>query len=593
MKRIHPLIVVTWLVGIAFSPGALAAQVDARLSSQKAYVGVPVQLYVTIVNAADHEPPVLPEVNGLDFALAGTPSVQSQMTIINGHTTRNETLTYAIRVTPREPGRYTIPALTVTADGKAFATPTFTLVAIPSETGDLLFTEIQGVDESIYVGQPLPLTLRVGIRPFADEAHGIELNEAQMWSRISQDHSDWGIFTDTLRTMGQQGQRPGGVIETRVNDKGESLTYFVYEITASAYPNNAGTADIGRVHIVAAYPTGLETTRDFFGRDGLRLAGVRPITASADPPDVAIRPIPTLDRPADFRGAVGRYTIETRAEPGEVDAGDPITLAIRVRGDGPTHLLPAPPLADLAELTDRFLVPDEPLAGVVQDDAKIFSTTLRPRSADVNAIPAIPYSYFDPNSERFVTTASNPIAVTVREGQRLDLSRIVTADGLGEVPDAAPAKDDAGVPSVFFANMPIEAAALNPTQPRSLSWFIAIALALPPLLFVGLVLLRRALGWDWRDTDRQRAAEQIAKAKTIDELIEAVRAYAVQRLALPRGATGHEIVTHLSVEHRDAGAVQRWFAAGDAARFAPGLNSDIESMRTEADRCVEELEASR
>ena len=207
------------------------------------------------------------------------------------------------------------------------------------------------------LASPLPLTLRIGIRPFTDEARAIELDEAQMWSRISQDHSDWGIFTDTLVQMGQQRQRPSGRVETRVNDEGETLTYYVYEISASAYPNNTGTAEIGDVHVVAAYPTGLEETRDFFGRVGLSLAGVRPITASAEVPDIAIRPIPFEGRPEDFRGAVGRYTIETRATPGEVDAGDPVTLAIRVRGNGPTHLLPAPPLADLATVNRRLYGP--------------------------------------------------------------------------------------------------------------------------------------------------------------------------------------------------------------------------------------------
>ena len=107
MKMRRTKLYILWiaLIGVVSVPGALAAQVDARLSSTQAYVGVPVVLYVTIANAADHEPPVLPTVAGLDFALAGTPSIQSQTTIINGRTTHNETLTYAIRVTPRQAGK--------------------------------------------------------------------------------------------------------------------------------------------------------------------------------------------------------------------------------------------------------------------------------------------------------------------------------------------------------------------------------------------------------------------------------------------------------------------------------------------------------
>lgn len=602
MKQSKLYVLLAVLIGAAFAPGVLAAQVDARLSSTQAYVGVPVVLYVTIANAADHEPPQLPQVAGLDFALAGTPSIQSQTTIINGRTTHNETLTYAIRVTPRQAGQYVIPALTVTADGKAFTTPAYTLTAVASETGDLLFTEIEGLSDAIYVGEPLPLTLRVGIRPFVDEAREIELDEAQMWSRISQDHSDWGIFTDTLVAMAQQGQRPSGRVETRVDDHGETLTYYVYEISASAYPNNAGTAEIGTVHVVAAYPTGLEETRDFFGRVGLRLAGVRPITASAGAPDIAIRPIPTEGRPDDFRGAVGRYTIETRAEPREVDAGDPVTLAIRVRGNGPTHLLPAPPLADLPRLTDDFVVPDEPLAGVVQGDAKVFTTKIRPKTTDAAAIPAISYSFFDPDSERFETVMSQPIAIEVREGKRLDLSRIVSANGVdigsnaagGERSSSFTGSDDTGQAAhVFFANMPIDSANLSGNAPRSNGFVIVLALLVAPLFFTGAVLVRHMRESTVSDPGGKHTLKQIASIQTLDELAQTVRTFASQRLGLPGGATHQEIVDRMREQGIDARTLDRWLTTCETARYAPGLAHEMESMRVEATRCIRDLEAQR
>jgi hypothetical protein len=53
----------------------------------------------------------------------------------------------------------------------------------------------------------------------------------------------------------------------------------------------------------------------------------------------------------------------------------------------------------LPELTEDFKVPDEPLAGVVQDDAKLFTVSIRLRREGVVQIPGISPSFFDPREE--------------------------------------------------------------------------------------------------------------------------------------------------------------------------------------------------
>ena len=89
-----------------------------------------------------------------------------------------------------------------------------------------------------------------------------------------------------------------------------------------------------------------------------------------------------------------------------VKAGDPITLLFGIAGTGPLELVQAPPLAELPALTADFKVPNEPLAGYVEEARKVFSTTIRPRKAGISEIPPIPFTYFDPEIGKFVTTAS-------------------------------------------------------------------------------------------------------------------------------------------------------------------------------------------
>ena len=113
--------------------------------------------------------------------------------------------------------------------------------------------------------------------------------------------------------------------------------------------------------------------------------------------------------------------------PTSVKAGDPITLQIGITGDGPMNLVQAPPLVVLPQLTADFKVTSEPLAGIVEGDAKLFTASIRPRHAGITQIPAIPLSFFDPSTEKFVTVKSEPIAITVAEADRLALGSIVGA----------------------------------------------------------------------------------------------------------------------------------------------------------------------
>jgi hypothetical protein len=141
---------------------------------------------------------------------------------------------------------------------------------------------------------------------------------------------------------------------------------------------------------------------------------------------ITVLPLPTEGKPSDFRGAVGEYQIHamTRATHAVVD--EPVTMTIAVTGEGRLTDLSAPPLSTLSDLTADFIVTDEPLAGIVMNDAKVFTTTVRPRRTDVKAIPSIPLSFFDPSTKKYVTVHSQPIPLRVRPAEKLDIRDIVS-----------------------------------------------------------------------------------------------------------------------------------------------------------------------
>ncbi|WP_158265489.1 BatD family protein [Blastopirellula marina] len=485
---------------------AHAADLQAALSSREAYVGAPIMLHLEVANASSHDEPTLPEVRGLDIQSAGAPSRSTQTTIINGRRTDRTSATYTWRITPRQAGTFEIPPIDLKVDGQIRSTRPMRFVATKSETGDLLFAEITGQQKEIYVGQPLTLTLNLWIKPYHNNEFDLTLSEENMWQMISEG-TNWGAFTERMTELAENRQRPGGEEVLRTDSNGQERAYYQYQIEATVYPKKPGQIEVGDLQIVVDYPTRLAKSRDPFGsmfdddffggmspfggrdfspfrRNSLSVVASRPVVAEATVAPIDVKPVPTAGRPADYRGTVGQYQIVTQALPTDVKAGDPITLHIGIRGDGPMELVQAPPLAALPQLTADFKVANEPLAGLVEGDTKLFTTTIRPRREGITEIPAIPLTFFDPAKEAFVTVKSEPIAIHVSKAERLALDSIVGNPSSADRPhddqaSAAPTldlqnytRDDALTSSSSQGNWPWMLAMLLPPLAVALAWVV-------------------------------------------------------------------------------------------------------------------------
>ena len=116
---------------------------------------------------------------------------------------------------------------------------------------------------------------------------------------------------------------------------------------------------------------------------------MRPIVAEAIVEPIDVLPIPTAGRPADYRGAVGKYQIVTEATPSTVKAGDPIKLLHRHRGHRPDGIGPGAAAGRIAGARRAdFKVPNEPLAGFV--DRTIARCSRRPSARARQASPKSP-----------------------------------------------------------------------------------------------------------------------------------------------------------------------------------------------------------
>lgn len=572
-----------------------AAEVKLHLSSREAYVGAPIVAQLSVNNAGPHDVPVFPDIPGVTIRDMGAPSRSTQTTIINGRRSERSSVTYAWELTPRKEGKLKIPSISIKIDGKTISTDPITFVARKSETGDLLFVDVSGAAPRAYVGEALRLTLRIWVRPYADDQYNVKLSEADMWGLISPERSRWGVFAGALEELASRRQRPRGREVLRKDSEGIERSYYLYEIDHVVHPAGPGRLDAGDVDIVMTYPTGLKPSDGFFSMGELALAGARPLVKRAIVDPMEIRALPAENRPSGFNGAVGRYDISASALPKSVHVGEPVTLTLTIRGNGNLETLSAPDLANQPELERDFRVPDEPLAGVMENGAKVFTVSLRPRRAGVQQIPPIRLVFFDPRLEKFVTSRSEAIPLHVRPAETLSMDRVVSvasgastdpAKATDASPTATPTDDPVVTPSL-----------LRRTRVLTGGWLTA-ALICPPLVFAGL-----ATGLRWRrrreTTSRLRQAGRLAKERLRhvddpEQIASTVIGYIADRLDEPRRSmTGGEAVGRL--RHK-GGATDTLaqatdlFACCEEFRYGGSTPGDLETLTVRAKLCIDAIE---
>ena len=406
-------------------PSILAATASLSVDTRTIHAGMPFTLTLSARGFEEHPAPAAPElaVEGCTVTWLGvSPSVSTQITIVNGQRTeeRDVTFNYRWRVLPATAGTYRLPPLTVEQGGVAATTPaaTFQATEVPDTTDMIVRMRLPGDD--VFVGETFDaavewlLAREVESYEFAVplfELDGAEVEAAPGAGRKVPFAAGAGEVSLAL-------ERGREVVD------GRQYTRFVFPARITLA--RSGVFDLDPVRVAARLQTGEE--RDRFGFRNPRYELFR---AEGRPRRLMVRALPVSGRPASFVNAVGRgFSIEVAASRTIVSVGDPIDLTIRLRGDAPLEGLSLPPLDGPQGLPAAlFGVPEGSVAGSVdaQTNSKVFEVTVRVRSDEAGEIPPIAFSWFDPRAREYRTARSRPIALSVERAELVGAREVVTA----------------------------------------------------------------------------------------------------------------------------------------------------------------------
>src|SRR5262245_27821622 len=432
--------------------------VTAVLSNSEATVGETVELQIKVTGPGDARPPEEISIDGLEIHSTGT---SRQFEIHNFST--SSSVTYNYTILPLRAGRFTIPPQTVRAGGKILRTPELALNVAdapsrppPTTTrsgrsaqsqttnaGDLVFAELIVPKKTAYVGEIVPVQIRMGF-------------DARVHPRLTEppDITGQGFTAQKLQQSSQN-------LET-INGRPFEVVTFKTAIAAA----RAGKFEIGPVKAKAQVvvprrrnaprsrsPFDLFDLDDpfsdpFFSNPFAGFGERRDIQITSDPVALEVKPLPP-NAPPSFSGAIGSFTMATDAKPKSVQVGDPITVTTTIAGRGNFDRVNAPLLED-----DRGWHKYPPSSKFKQDDevgisgTKTFEMVVSPNE-NKQSLPVLAFSYFDPAKEQYVTLHSEPTAITVQGGaappavaaQQPASSPATGATGRAPTPDSTKPQD--------------------------------------------------------------------------------------------------------------------------------------------------------
>src|SRR6266446_4047364 len=500
-----------FLIGI--TAGILAAgfafadppSVTAVLSNSETAVGEMVELQIKVTGPGDAQPPEEISIDGLEIHATG----QSRQFEIHNFST-SSSVTYNYTILPLRAGRFPIPPQTVRAGGSLLRTPELTLnvadapgrssAARPSRgtqsqsvrASDLVFAELVVPKKTAYVGEVVPVQIRMGfdprVRPRLIEppeitGQGFTAQKLQESGQISETINGRPYDVVTYKTAiaaARAGKFEVGPVKARAQ-------VLVPRARTAPRPRSRSPFDQFDLDDPFSDP--------FFSNPFAQLGERREVEIKSEPVALEVRPLPP-NAPSSFSGAIGNFTMTTEAKPKTVQVGDPITITTTISGRGNFDRVNAPVIED-----ERGWHKYPPSSKFKQDDevgisgTKTFETVLSPNEKK-QAVPVLAFSYFDPVKEQYVTVRSEPIAISVQGGAAATQNTPATQPGSPTPATAAvrPAAPVTTKPQDILYQLTDRGRAMESFAPIYTRRFFWGAQLIPLLALLGFVVwkIRRA-----------------------------------------------------------------------------------------------------
>jgi len=336
-----------------------------------------------------------------DFRIIAGPSYTQSVSFVNGE--MSTVTSHKWTLVAKRSGKIAIPALPVNVDGKTMRTAPIAIQVLTRQDGTVdgikdksLFLLIEVDNRNPYRGEQVTVTWTL----YTDVS--IASWEVLSLPRLT------GFWSEELFAPNKL------VLKERTY---QGRRYYTAEVRRMAlFPTRSGEIEVDPLVLKVGVKLNRRNRRDPFLNDFSLFAPSR--VENREIPSLSIpinvKPIPRKNRPANYKGLVGKFKMTGGLDYNEVQQNNAVALALKISGTGNFKTLEAPIIAfpEGLEVFDPK-VTTEPALGDVVGGVSTFEYVIVPRTTGKVSIPAIRLPYFNPSRRRFEVVRVGPLKLNV------------------------------------------------------------------------------------------------------------------------------------------------------------------------------------
>ena len=519
-----------------------------------------------------------------NFRVLSGPNVSSSSSvkIINGNMTQSVSYTYNYIVMASANGKFTIPPATVIVKNKKYQSNSINIEVVGSTTQSNtsssgaqsasvnksninnkgLFVSVNVNKKTLYQGESLVAEIKVYTQKTLAGFEDIKLPPfTGFWS--------------------QDIESPQQIQLHRENVNGQIYEVGLFK-KLLLFPQRSGNIIIDPFEITMITQLKVRSSNpfdDFFGGSYRRV----PYKLASKPITIKVKPLPA-NKPADFNGAVGKFTMKAAVDKTGVKANEAVNLHIKISGNGNLKLIKPlkvdfPPDFDVYD-PKTSLKTKASTNGVTGSIA--FDYLIIPRYSGTYRIAPITFSYFDTKTKKYKTITSKEFEIFVEKGSGDAEMTSGVVQGLSKEDVKFIGKD------IRFLKTGFQLKKKEKTLFNSLMFYLAYAIS--ALLFIIIIIVRRVqIKQNANQASvKNRKANRVSKKrlkkaagfmkqnhdeKFYDEILKAVWGYLSDKLLIPVANLTKdnvsEILEQRKVDNESILSLIQLLDACEFARFAP------------------------
>ena len=512
--------------------------------------------------------------DGFEVLMGPSTSTQQSFQMINGRTSQSSSVTYTYILAAVKKGTFIISGAHATVDGKsAYSSSVRINVSGKAQnqqygggmqqqqgaqvrpsgsriSGNDLFIKVSANKTRVHEQEPILLTYKVYTQ--------LELTQLE------------GKMPDLTGFHTQEvplPQQKSFHIETVNGRPYRCVTWSQYLM----YPQMTGKLQIPSITfkgIVVQENRNVDPFEAFFNGGSGYVEVKKEIVAQS----MTIQVDPLPQKPSNFSGGVGKFTISASLDHNKVKAGDPVKIRIVVGGNGNLKLIKQPEVQlpnDFdkydAKVTDKTKLTASGLTGNM-----LYDVLIVPRNQGKYQLQPIELTYFDTSTNKYKTIRTNPMVLEVEKG----------SGKVGDVADYSQSQDKDihfihdGAPEIVDTNDYFFGSTLYTTLN-----------ALVVIIFIVLLVVFRKQAMEMANIDAMRgkkankvagkrlklAAKLMAEGKSsafYDEVLKALWGYVADKLSIPVSQLSREnIAEKLSDRNASQADIDTFLEALDECEF--------------------------